>query len=511
MLRLDDPDSAQHSKLFLSLNLARVDFNDIDEVPQGASGVYTDQGVQFYQLTALFDDFSVAQTMLCTLSHDSDGSDSSFLEEVKPTSWSIVVKSRMLPSEHLVDNYEDDFVKPDGPIYSKEPQSNPEFQQLIRHTTGNDGLSRDIFNFTELYDAISSYNLDPLRHPSSLPESIDVLSLVEEIEWRLNREENVEPFTLGTLQEYAETTATVEDIEDASTKLQGLFSADDYASSLEPCMIASDRILGISGQAVTACSLSSVYDLVLQSWLASLPGSISARIRQSKERSVRGLTAGLLLASTRIRKANDRGKAQFRDLGTILDLAIDHSSPPHSSSQADAHYLSSQPCDPISLDTPRVSSTASSSPLARLSKHLHMNDTPLEIPPSIKQVISHWQLQTDPSAYNWEATEQAFAEDLELEQEGMPKKRERARRKKERQAKRQRRENELFTGRIDPGKIESQPQLLRSSPGPAVPAASSQPAPQQSQMFVVQSQVEPGKHGGRPSKKKKVKSRMSGF
>ncbi|KAF2451599.1 hypothetical protein P171DRAFT_426100 [Karstenula rhodostoma CBS 690.94] len=509
MLRLDNFDNAQSSKRFLDLNIAHVDFKETPGGSRGAGDDYMDRGIHFYQLSAVFDDFSVAQTMLCTLGHDS--SDDT-LKDVNPTSWVTAVKPVVFRSKNVVDSDEDDFIEPDGPTRSKEPCIKSEFQQLKRYQMENAHSSRDIFNFTDLYEAIGSINPFPLHHAGTLSESIDSVALVEEIKWRLEREENVEPFTLGTLQEYAEAIVTVEDIEDASTKLQELFSINEYASSLEPQKIASDLVLGFGGQGTQASSLSTVYDLVLQSWLASLPGTIPARIRQSKERSARRLAAGLLLASTRIRHSNDQGNPPVTNSDSNQNVALDHSSPPQSSSQADWRLHSSQPSDPIGHNTPRTSNAALSNPLARLSKHLHMTNVTLpEVPPSINQVLSHWRLQADPFTYDWEATERAFAEDLELEQEGMPKKRERARRKKERQAKRQRRENELYTGRIETGKVESQPQLLRSSPGPAAPAISSQPAPSQNQTSIVQSQVEPGKHGGRPMKKKKVKSRMSGF
>ncbi|KAL5400066.1 hypothetical protein PMIN06_001047 [Paraphaeosphaeria minitans] len=506
MLRLDNFDDAQISKLFIDLNLARVDLKDILGDSRGVGDDYMDRGIHFYQLSAVFDDFSVAQTMLCSLGHDSsDGT----LEDVESTSWATVVRPVVVRSKNVIDSDEDDFVEPDDPTRSDEPHLKHEFQQLKQYKK-DAYSSRDVFNFTDMYENIGSHNPFPL--PRALSESIDVVSLMEEVKWRLEREENVEPFTLGTLQEYAEATVTVEDIEDASTKLQGLLSTKQYVSSLEPQMIASDLVLGLGDQGAQASSLSSVYDLVLQNWLASLPGAIPARIRQSKERSVRRLAAGLLLASTRIRHSIDQRNRPAYHPSSNQHVAVERSSPPHPSSQVDWRFQSSQPGDPISSDTPRTLNTAPSGSLYRLSKHLYMNNvTPPEVPASINQVLSHWQLQADPFTYDWEGTERAFAEEIELEQEGMPKKRERARRKKERQAKRQRRENELFTGRVETGRTESQPQLLRSSPGPAAPAVSSQPAPSQSQLFVVQSQVEPGKHGGRPMKKKKIKSRMGGF
>jgi RNA polymerase I-specific transcription initiation factor RRN6 len=511
MLRLDNFDNAHSAKLILNLNIARIHLKIPTGDSRGVGDDYHDRDVHFYQLSAILDDLSVAQTTICTLGHDS--TDSS-LENIEPTSWTTAIKPVAFRSNAVVDRDEDDFVEPGGSTNFKEPLLKTAFPQLKQYKKEDPHISRGMFNFTSLYEVIGSNNPSSLHHAGTLSESIDIVALVEEIKWRLDREENVDPFTLGTLLEYAEAIVTVEDIDDASTKLQGLSSTDAYVSSLEPRRIASDLVLGFGGEAPQEpSSLSYVYDLVLQNWLASLPENIPARVRQSKERMVRRLATRLLLASTRIRHSNDGKNLPATQSDPSQHLAVSHSPPPHYSSQSDRHSQSSLPSDPISLDAPPISKASLSNPLARLSKHLHMtNITPPEVPPSIDQVLSHWQLEADPTTYDWEATERAFEEELELEQEGVPKKRERARRKKERQAKRQKRENQLFTGRVETGKVESQPQLLRSSPGPAPPAISSQVlAPNESQPFVVQSQVEPGKHGGRPIKKKKVKSRMSGF
>jgi RNA polymerase I-specific transcription initiation factor RRN6 len=511
MLRLDNFDNAHSAKLIVNLNLARVHFKTSTGDSRGVGDDYHDRDVHFYQLSAVLDDLSVVQTMLCTLGHDSTDST---LENIEPTSWATTIKPIAFRANAVVTRDEDDFVQPDGTNSSKEPLLKLAFPRLKRYKE-NTHTSRGIFNFTSLYEVMNSNKPFPLHHIGTLSESMDIVALVEEIKWRLDREENVDPFTLGTLLEYAEAIVSVEDIDDASTKLQELSSTNAYVSSLEPRRIASDLVLGFRGEgSQEPSSLSSVYDLVLQHWVASLPENISARIRQSKERMVRRLATRLLLASMRIRPSNDGKNLPATQHDSNLHLAVTHSPLPQYSSQSDWLSQSSLPSDPISLDTPPISKASLSNSLARLSKHLHMiNITPPEVPPSIIQVLSHWQLEADPAAYDWEATERAFAEELELEQEGMPKKRERARRKKERQVKRQKRENQLFTGRVESGKVESQPQLLRSSPGPApAPAISSQVlAPNQSQPFVVQSQVEPGKHGGRPIKKKKVKSRMSGF
>ncbi|KAJ4351778.1 uncharacterized protein N0V89_007121 [Didymosphaeria variabile] len=508
-LRLDKFEGAQGSKFILNFNIARLDFKDSTGASRGVGDDYRDRGVQFYQLSIFFNDHSVAQTMLCSLDHNfSDG----VLDDVMSTSWATTIKPMVFRSKDVVDSDDDDFVEPDGVTGSKEPLLNPSFQQPKCYQQVIGRIQRDVFNFTGLYEAISLNKPFPLHHTSDSPEIIDMATLVEEIKWRLDREENVEPFALGTLQEYAEAIVTVDDIDDASAKLQEICLTDGRASSLQLRRIASDFVLGFSAEeSQNAPSLSSIYDLVLQNWLVPLPGIVPARIRQNKERMARRLAIGVTLASTRVRPLSDVVVGTITQPDPRQDIAVARSSsPPQYSSQSDRQSQSSQAVH--SASSP--SSTRLDDPLTRLSKHLHMTTiTPPEVPPSINQVLSHWQVGADPSSYDWEASERAFAEELELmQEEGTQKRRERARRKKERQAKRQKKEDQLFTGRVESGKVESQPQLLRSSPGPASPTISSQvPAPNQYQPIVVQSQVEPGRHGGRLMKKKKVKTRMSGF
>lgn len=132
------------------------------------------------------------------------------------------------------------------------------------------------------------------------------------------------------------------------------------------------------------------------------------------------------------------------------------------------------------------------------------------------QVLKHWEVGNHPLRYDWAATERALQpEDMDEESQ---KQREKERKRKERREKRQQREDELARA-----KAASQAAVFsRSSPGPMFGGmgSSSQIVPQshsQSQVptlnrgFVPQSQVEPGKFGGRLDKKKKKKTRVSGF
>lgn len=507
-LRLDCWDRECESKPILNLELSQLTFKDSGTGPRGLGSTYEDRGVRFYQLSAVLDDLSVVQTMLCCLSTDSG---EMLIEEVEATTWTKVVRPPTLASilKKTASRDEDDFVVPDGLIDAPNPQLKFGFSppQLVGPETTDNG--RRIYDFSNLYEVLASNHTMAQVTGEKTPETVPISELVDEIKWRLGREENVHPWTVGTLQEYAEAMVTVDDVDEASEKMHSL-SIMPHASSLEFRRIASDAVLGFgNGQGEGPYALSSVYDQILQNWVAPLPTSIPVRTRQNKESMARRIAAGIVLGSTRIRHSDSREDVVDSQPETSQDSAVALSSslPQYSSQSGDSDGPASQP----------RSTFNASNPLARLSKHLLIGNTSQpEIAPSINQVLSHWQLGTDPSLYDWEATERALEEEIELEEEGSQKRREKARRKKERHVKRQKRENDLFSGRVEAGNMESQPQTLRSSPGPVFATNSSQVhASSQSQAFGgmlgVQSQVEPGKHGGRPAKKKKVKSRMSGF
>lgn len=325
----------------------------------------------------------------------------------------------------------------------------------------------------------------------------------------------------------------VPDVDEASAGVQQLFTSKS-TNVLRP--IASQQVLRLPE--IQQSSITNLYDSILQDWVALLPAEIYVPVRQAKERLARRVAAEVTLASAQLQTREEEQPATS------------------SSDPVSLPVLSSKPMDslPSSLPTPPQSSVPPSSPLfpeaarprtsdplSRLRKHLTINDdsalTPTVLPPSVTELLSHWQPGTDPSTYNWEATERAIRPDAPDEES--QELRERERKKKERRDKRQRRQDELLRAKTQTSTqpMFSQPVFPRSSPGPMLGgmAASSQvPVPTSSQMpnqvlslgggfggfggfggansMMPQSQVEPGRFGGRPDKKKKKgKSRVSGF
>ena len=333
----------------------------------------------------------------------------------------------------------------------------------------------------------------------------------------------------------------VPDVDEASSQLQTLSSkGHQNNAAIEP--IASARVLDLSEDEMP--TIADLYDTILQNWVAPLPSDVPIRVRQHKERLARRMAAEVILATSRIRpggmrELNTESIAEpSQDNGILLPILPSkpgdniHSdgtqwpslqalpTPPHSSLPSSSMIPSSPPLSPANPPAP-------ADPIARLGKHLQIRDTsatPTIIPTNVNQLLAHWQPGTDPHTYDWDATERLLQpEDID---ESSNEQREKARRRRERRQKRQQREDELARA-----KSTSQPVVFpRSSLGPMLGgmASSSQMGTQVHSQIPVpnndprglggigglgapQSQVEPGRFGGRLDKKKKKKGRVSGF
>jgi RNA polymerase I-specific transcription initiation factor RRN6 len=309
--------------------------------------------------------------------------------------------------------------------------------------------------------------------------------------------------------------------------------------------------------------MSGLYDSILETWIAPLPAQVPLRVRKHKERLARRIAAEVMLASTRVLHHELQITVVESHLQPSQNSGI---SVPILSSQplqsSPSKWISSQPLPspPLSLTQPQPSlppismpfstqtqtsnqplqspSATVADPLTRLSKHLKFKGearSTLPIPENVNRLLAHWQSGADPRLYDWSATERAGR--VEEIDETSQKELEKARKKKARREKKQKRENELMQAQpsSQPFTDVKPPTYPRSSPGPLLgPMGSSSQAPGPSQPFayvplpgtgfqsqsqsqggfgpfVAQSQVEPGKFGGRPDKKKKKKGRVSGF
>jgi RNA polymerase I-specific transcription initiation factor RRN6 len=319
-------------------------------------------------------------------------------------------------------------------------------------------------------------------------------------------------------------------VDEASAKLPELFSSEAHQLFSELQAIASGPVVGLTGSSVSEVpTIATLYDSILENWIAPLPANIPVSVRQNKERLARRIAAELILASTRIFRSSHTLQLPATQAGHSQDsgMALSNtSSEPPSSGPLSSQPLSSLPTLAQTHTESPPSAVSAIDPLSRLRRYLCIENADAKpLPTGIFHTLSHWQLGTDPSSYSWEASEEVLQEEEDevIDDAKHEKKRESAKRKKERREKRQKRENDLFMATTF-----SQPAIPRSSPGPffsmgvSGEMSSQMPGLSQSQSqsqvvggmggLGVQSQVEPGRHGGRPIlKKKKGKKRVGGF
>lgn len=341
--------------------------------------------------------------------------------------------------------------------------------------------------------------------------------------------------------EFAGSPIDVPDIDEASSTLHGLKVTGDDDDPVTVRSIAFSHALHFGEDS----TIENVYESIMQNWIASLPPETSVPIRRRKERLARRVATEVMLASTRIEQRTVQttptaaGLSLSQDSGIAMPSSSSQPLPVSSAdtmswkpSQLSAMSISSElQSQSQSQSQPASQSTAIADPLARLKKHLKFKDAEpvpsTEIPSSVSQLLAHWQPAVDPSTYDWEATERADrTENLD---ETSQKQAEKARKRKNRREKKQQRENEL-AARSQPSSQPAIPSSMfessqaplpsmpptspRSSPGPVQGGIDSSQRAYQSLTVPlpgVQSQVAPGRFGGRSDKKKKKKARISGF
>ncbi|USP75970.1 hypothetical protein yc1106_03244 [Curvularia clavata] len=415
----------------------------------------------------------------------------------------------------------------------KLPKSTAPLKDLEQEGSLEDAPVHRTENYRILYEALQY----PVKPESDASGFMDIEAVTDEVKEMLDEDPGSAPLPIGTLMEYANAKLYVLDVDTASSNLQDLLSESEE-NDLYIERVASVRTLDLTVEGNP--TISDVYDALLQTWVAPLPSDVSSRVRQSKERLARRIAAEVLLSSMRLREhdldeaitGSQSGIIQDRSIALPIlpsrpksgdfDFAFQYGisqlpTPPHSSVPP-----SSQPPSSLPGSSPPVlpiTQSALPDPLARLGKYLRTTKPsrdPVDIRANASQVLKHWEVGAHPSEYNWAATERALQP--EVMDEESQKQREKERKRKERREKRQQREDELARA-----KAASQAAIFsRSSPGPMLgDMGSSSQIPSQSQSrsqvpilnggFVPQSQVEPGKFGGRLEKKKKKKGRISGF
>lgn len=271
-----------------------------------------------------------------------------------------------------------------------------------------------------------------------------------------------------------------------------------------------------------------LYDSSLDCWTKPLSETYPSEGRKPKEREVRMAISDLCLSSLRIKhpgelpnSSNDLREGRkmtfpiriSQSTGTVSELDGYGQGTGLKASQDLAGSLpgsfpSSGPSISLSLPNTPLHESSSNKKISciyeRLKQYVDINTSPESDGSSTDKFLSHWEVGANPSTYDWESSNRLY-EEANGRDHGIIDiaHRSKAIRRAEKFARRQKREDALATSQQPYKRFLA----VATSPPPTV-APSSQIFQGSSQGGFT-SQVEPGRYGGRPPKKKKI--RQSGF
>ncbi len=285
-------------------------------------------------------------------------------------------------------------------------------------------------------------------------------------------------------------------------------------------------------------SFAAYLDSIRKDWQLDLPSELPEIVTSARSQMAQRMAAELTLAGYVMRpepikdelpSQSQQPFGQSQSESQDLSLRLSRLFGRYASSRSQTPALPTPSASGSVSGGPRSTITASSysstifneatNRLSRYTTFSHPNPRRL-MPRRPRRILAQWTPGTDPLAFDWRAASHAIAEDSDEEGNGEPlteKERANLQRRAERELRRQRREAE-----------ESRRQQLLSSQAPQIAiASSSQPQPRHgasrsasqavggtdgvgssqiarfSQSQMPASQVLPGRHGGRPPRKKR--------
>ncbi|EFQ96589.1 hypothetical protein PTT_00373 [Pyrenophora teres f. teres 0-1] len=452
--------------------------------------------INFFRLFVTLSDGDMQELVMYSSSLESTGSYQPLMDFKKST----VKHPRAGFSKKDIVHAEDDFVVPNRLAFAGAPHARIT-SQLPKLLPPLETVVRRHFRRHETTKRIGR----SLAMAHRVSDGVDVVQIANEVRQMLTQGLDAIARPFRTLMEHANMNVIVFDLDAASSGIEDLFSLQNRHATVQIRHIASGSRLELSKDGNT--TLADVYNDILEKWVTPLLPKAAVYIRLAHERLAQQVATELVLSSTRVR---ERG---------LDDQNIDPQSQ-DSGFHPSSHFFSSQP-----LPTPPLSSFPGSSPpvppsttsilsgtLTRLGMHLPLRESsqnPASIASSKPRVLARWQTGNDVRTFIWAES------DVQLEAI------QQQRMKMERREKRQQRKAERVRLK-DMSQFVSFPQ---SSPGPmlgSMGSGSQMPSQSQSQsqsqlpsqtggFIIPQSQTERGKFGGRLEKKKKKKTRMSGF
>ena len=277
--------------------------------------------------------------------------------------------------------------------------------------------------------------------------------------------------------------------------------------------------------------LSDVYDSLIKAWIAPLPGTIPTRTRIALEKVLRDVVIQIYLSSYKVRVTQGptidkqaahgdrtesrppfvlpvRRRVSVTDLGKDKEPVATSASALASSQASQGDFLLRPSPPPAQLIMGSIQSRRKGGPASSLVESEDIASLRLKalaslkpqpaLPTRMSNLLNQWELDADPATYDWEAAQRAFNIEEESEDEAQT-------RQRQRNEKRHRKRH-----RLDMTIPSSQPSTKRVGGSQPQPAQETQGSSQQTQDIMIQSQVEPGRFGGRPDQAER-KKRKKGF
>ncbi|KAI9691851.1 MAG: hypothetical protein M1822_007923 [Bathelium mastoideum] len=392
----------------------------------------------------------------------------------------------------------------------------------------------------------------------------------------IQRDQGIGASVVKLWSDYLTLLPRVDNINEITSMLQGHLRSQHEAiraadeSSLQVIASISGNTLNLSlGAPRGTPDLSTAYTEMKTNWIDPMAANISELSFPASDRTAKSIAAEVYMATlyTLSSKPNQKeSQSQDGDPGDQSSTAGSgqfilpmRSSPQSVAERPVSQALAPQNTSSSSISQPNVSNGHSGSvelspttdPSAiRLSRYVHMDSPPPQLPARLSKILAHWEIGLDPAEYNWEATSERMrtvtrhglqeAEEQRIREEEQQKRKERLLRKVGRKADGESHEQPRPSKqRVERGFASSQPKTTGrgfdrpdeprgadSSQQIAIPSStqamsiatqqsqsqSQSQAQEQRPSLAVASQVEPGRFGGRgPLAVKKKPKRAQGF
>jgi RNA polymerase I-specific transcription initiation factor RRN6 len=479
------------------------------EQPSGPGKIYRDLFIRFFVATAITSDMAVVQKLYYASPNTMTESS---LPEVTPPDW----RGRLVQSYPRL--RESDFIEQSlvnqGQVNTREEQDGI----LSPHI---DSLKSTRDDWTMLYE------LSHARATGAASKTEDFSRIISRTEQALQAPD---PADGGhkLLSELFDEQILVPDIDQAAAEFNDMISSKtSHGESMDEV----DQMLQLARVGYSTLDLGpnsdmdlmDVYDNIMAHWLTPLSQTVPGRVRLVKEQLARRIAAGICLSSHVLRQPVVKPSEETmpdtqatEDAFSFPQSSLPTPSPTATPSMTTVTSLSSHP------------STLVSSEFARLQRYTTFSTekaTPAPLPKGLTNTLAHWSLGSNPDKYDWLAVQREQEKRAEEEDEDLtPKERARLKRRAEKLLLKQRREAQkasamdLANSQV-PGIVSaSQPAFMNTpSRGEAVPVPHSARAASQGTQLLASSQappnmftsqIQPGKFGGKPAKKKR---RVVGF